>query len=199
MTAQRTDDDPYAILGVPRGSSDRAIAAAHRALARRYHPDLAGESGTARMIRVNAAYDAIRTARRRAAFDALDGWTAPPADGDDEVPARTRRSASVVDRASRGEGHDGSRWGKERDGTAGAGPPPGRPSGSVLGFGRHQGWSIGEIARIDPGYLEWLEDRREGQPYADEIAATLERVGFRQGVPGADDRRERRRRLFRRG
>ena len=34
----------------------------------------------------------------------------------------------------------------EPDGLGAAGPPPGRPSGSVLNFGRYAGWSIGEIA-----------------------------------------------------
>ena len=52
----------------------------------------------------------------------------------------------------------------ERDGTGGAGPAPGRPSGSVLDFGRHIGWSIGEIARVDPGYLEWLAVSTRGRP-----------------------------------
>ena len=62
---------------------------------------------------------------------------------------------------------------RDRDGTGGAGPAPGRPSGSVLDFGRHIGWSMGEIARVDPGYLAWLSERREGRPYLDEIEAIL--------------------------
>ena len=37
-----------------------------------------------------------------------------------------------------------------------AGPPPGKPAGSVLAYGRYEGWSLGEIARIDPTYLQWL-------------------------------------------
>ena len=28
---------------------------------------------------------------------------------------------------------------------------------------------MGEIARVDPGYLVWLEDRSEGRPYLQEI------------------------------
>jgi len=67
----------------------------------------------------------------------------------------------------------------ERDGTGGAGRPPGRPSGSVVPFGRHIGWSLGEIARVDPGYLVWLEDRPEGRPYLEEIDRILRRSGFR--------------------
>lgn len=184
-----TDDDPYAILGVERGANDREIAAAHRALARRYHPDLAGDGATAEMMRINAAFDVIRTAAQRATFDGLRGWTAPAAPREDEV----RRPPTEV------TGTDALRWRPPNDGTGAAGPPPGRPSGSVIGFGRHKGWSIGEIARVDPGYLEWLEDRREGQPYLQEIAATLERTGFRTRPPTAEERQQRRRAVFRRG
>jgi hypothetical protein len=49
----------------------------------------------------------------------------------------------------------------------------------VLDFGRHRGWSIGEIARVDPGFLAWLEERREGVPYLAEIDAVLKRIGHR--------------------
>ena len=42
-------------------------------------------------------------------------------------------------------------------GDGAAGPPPGNPSGSVLTFGRYTGWSLGEIARTDLEYLEWLD------------------------------------------
>jgi len=67
-----------------------------------------------------------------------------------------------------------------RDGTGGAGAPPGRPSGSVLDFGRHIGWSLGEIARVDPGYLQWLAERPEAEPYLDEIDAILAGMGVRR-------------------
>ena len=49
----------------------------------------------------------------------------------------------------------------------------------MLPFGRHIGWSIGEIARADPGYLEWLTQRPEGAPYLGEIDEALRKVGFR--------------------
>jgi hypothetical protein len=50
-----------------------------------------------------------------------------------------------------------------------AGPPPGRPSGSVLDFGRYAGWSLGEIARHDVDYLEWLERSPSGRRLRAEI------------------------------
>jgi curved DNA-binding protein CbpA len=55
-----------------------------------------------------------------------------------------------------------------------AGTPPGRPSGSVLDFGIFAGWSLGEIATRDPGYLVWLAEHRQGQRYAAEIERILE-------------------------
>ena len=142
--------DAYAVLGVDRTADDETIASAHRRLARHHHPDLAGESATRRMMRINAAFDAVRTAAARAAYDSVR--TPPP----------------------------------PRDGTGGAGPAPGRPSGSLLDFGRHIGWSLGEIARVDAGYLVWLADRPEGEPYRDEIDDIL--IGM--GIPrrGANDR-----------
>jgi curved DNA-binding protein CbpA len=158
--------DAYAILGVAPGSDDETIAAAYRSLARVHHPDIAGDAGTSRMMRVNAAFERIRTAERRAAYDREHG------------------------------GHDGRRpvWAPEYDGTGGAGPPPGRPSGSVLGFGRHLGWSIGEIARVDPGYLLWLEDRPEGLPYLDEIDRFLRGAGVRRPTDPKPERGRRSRR-----
>jgi curved DNA-binding protein CbpA len=148
----KSQGDAYSILGVTPGSTDQTIAAAYRALARQHHPDIAGEQGTARMIRVNAAFAQVRTASLRAAYD----------------------------RERTAHGFRPRRWSRENDGTGGAGPPPGRPTGSVLDFGRHKGWSIGEIARVDPGYLLWLEERREGRQFVEEIDRTLRAGGFRR-------------------
>ena len=115
------------------------------------------------MIRLNAAFEQIRTADRRAAYD--------------------RELARLGHRRG---------WQPEYDGTGGAGAPPGRPAGSVLGFGRHVGWSIGEIARVDPGYLVWLEERREGLPYVEEIDRTLRAIGYRRAdTPPPDASRRR--------
>jgi len=144
-------NNAYAILGVKPDSDDATIVAAYRSLARRFHPDIAGETATERMIQVNAAFELVRTRDRRTAYDETLGGS------------RTRLQQRR----------------RDPDGTGAAGPPPGRPSGSVLAFGRHLGWSIGEIARVDPGYLAWLEERREGRPYRDEIDRTLRSTGYR--------------------
>jgi curved DNA-binding protein CbpA len=156
---------------------DKAIAAAYKRLAREFHPDIAGESATLQMMRINAAFDAIRTAQARAEYD-------------DQAHA----TAGSAPRYGNDDG-SGSRmqWSQERDGTGGAGPPPGRPSGTVIPFGRHIGWSIGEIARVDPGYLVWLEERPEGRPYRAEIDATLRRHNQRTDDQPQPDPRGRKR------
>jgi curved DNA-binding protein CbpA len=96
-------------------------------------------------------------------------------------------------RSTVGGGFDASM--RREDGFGAAGPPPGRPSGSVLNFGRYGGWSIGEIARRDLEYLEWLDRMPIGRAYRDEIDAILRAAGRRQSA-GTDaiDRRG----LFRR-
>lgn len=191
MTApSATDDDPYSILGVDRTADDAAIAAAYRALARRLHPDIAGDGATAAMVRINAAFDRIRTVERRAEYDELD----------EHVGRRGPGAAPAPGSAAHGDPLDPARWRPANDGTGKAGPPPGRPSGSVLDFGRHKGWSLGEIARVDPGYLVWLEEKHEGRPYLDEIDALLRRVGYRTGTGrGEGSPQPRRRGVFDRG
>jgi hypothetical protein len=81
------------------------------------------------------------------------------------------------------------------DGLGAAGPPPGDPSGSVLNFGRFAGWSLGEIARRDLDYIEWLDRMPIGRPYREELDAILRRTGRRRS-PAEDS--QVRRGLFRR-
>ena len=66
----------------------------------------------------------------------------------------------------------------------------------MLPFGRHIGWSIGEIARIDPGYLAWLQPRREGEPYREEIERYLA-AHARHARPAPEPAPARKRGLFR--
>ena len=96
-------------------------------------------------------------------------------------------------RSSVGGGYDASM--RKADGQGAAGPPPGDPSGSVMNFGRYDGWSLGEIARTDLEYLEWLDRMPIGRPYRDEIDAFLRTSGRRRSA--AAETRDRRG-LFRR-
>jgi len=56
--------DPYALLGVSPGASEAELARAYRRLAKRWHPDYAGDEGAQRMAELNQAYDLARAARR---------------------------------------------------------------------------------------------------------------------------------------
>lgn len=96
-------------------------------------------------------------------------------------------------RSSVGGGYDASM--RKPDGQGAAGPAPGDPAGSVMNFGRYDGWSLGEIARSDLEYLEWLDRMPIGRPYRDEIDAILRQSGRRRSA--AAETRERRG-LFRR-
>jgi hypothetical protein len=69
----------------------------------------------------------------------------------------------------------------------GFGPPPGNPSGSVLTFGRYAGWSLGEIARVDLEYLEWLGRMPIGRMYQSELDILLRAHGRRTAAQSQAD------------
>jgi hypothetical protein len=75
-----------------------------------------------------------------------------------------------------------------RAGEGATGPPPGNPSGSVLNFGRFTGWSLGEIARTEIDYLEWLDRMPIGRTYQGEIDELLRAHGRRTAANGSDQR-----------
>jgi hypothetical protein len=50
---------PYRTLGLVGGAPLLLVEAAYRAMAKLYHPDVAGQQATARMQRINAAYEQL--------------------------------------------------------------------------------------------------------------------------------------------
>lgn len=52
--------DPWAALGLEPDASPAEVTAAYRRLAKRFHPDRAGDRGAQRMAEINAAYDQLR-------------------------------------------------------------------------------------------------------------------------------------------
>lgn len=54
--------DPYEVLGVPRGASEEEVTKAYRKLAKKYHPDLnpGDEAAAQKMSEINAAYNQIK-------------------------------------------------------------------------------------------------------------------------------------------
>lgn len=75
MPDTRFRGDPYRTLELPHDATDAQIKRRWRELAREHHPDRAAGDGeeagrlTARMARINAAYDVLRDRTRRAAYD----------------------------------------------------------------------------------------------------------------------------------
>ncbi|HET9456260.1 MAG TPA: DnaJ domain-containing protein [Candidatus Limnocylindrales bacterium] len=200
--------DPYRVLQVDPEAEDEVIQAAYRRLAQKYHPDRSpGPEGETRMVAINAAWDVLRDPARRAAYDrsrrspgGVPGATEPAAadartaEGRPNQPPETVSRDWTSGRSSVGGGYDASAM-RAPEGYGAAGPPPGNPSGSVLNFGRFAGWSLGEIARTDLEYIEWLDRAQVARQYRDEIDAILRRTGRRRS---ADTEATERRGLFRR-
>jgi curved DNA-binding protein CbpA len=132
----------------------RQIRAAYVARARRAHPDLVGGKGLDVMRALNEAWEVLKDAARKTAWDA----------------ANRPAGAQVAVDGGADDSPDSNRpfW------TGAMGPAPGRPIGTVLRFGIYDGWSIGEVARRDRGYLIWLRDRPEAQAFRAEILRLLD-------------------------
>ena len=165
--------DPYEVLGVPRTASTKQIRAAFIERARHAHPDIVGRRGLDTMRALNEAWDTLKDDERRAAWHAANGG-----------------ASSGGSPNGQGSAAPTSKQASGRPFWYGAhGPPPGRPSGPVLDFGIFEGWSIGEIARLDRGYLMWLRDRPEGAA----IRAEISRLVDPTAEEPADPRQKRRR------
>jgi curved DNA-binding protein CbpA len=186
MTEER---DPYAVLGVPSTASQEDVVTAYRAQARRHHPDISVErDAERRMAEINAAWSILRDPARREAWDRANEVARAAPSGPIDARTRDRAATSGAGPGAppprTGPRQGGVAWRRGPGGEGAAGPPPGNPRGSVLPFGRHIGWSIGEIARVDPGYLAWLQPRREGEPYREEIDRSLAAL---RATPGASE------------
>lgn len=142
----------YQVLQVDPGADADVISTVYRRLAQRYHPDRdPSQTAQAKMRELNQAYAVLKDPDERAKYDA-------------ELQARRDRRATdrLVRRPAPGVSPDAP-YGE-------AGPPVGRPSGTVLDFGRYRGWSLGQIALYDPDFLEWLERSPTGRHLRTEIA-----------------------------
>src|ERR1700676_3721615 len=68
-----TPDNYYAVLGVPIDADSETLKHAYRQLARRFHPDLAGDEGAIQMKRINRAYDVLSDPQKRLNYDTIIG------------------------------------------------------------------------------------------------------------------------------
>jgi len=213
MPDQRFRGDPYRALDVAHDASDAHIKRRWRELAREHHPDRAAGNGeeaarlTARMARINAAYDVLRDPARRAAYDSSpagrraraesgttgggthfdeDGAVAgerggpPPPPRTRPVTARYDTSAGLRPRNSRTGAPSATMRGTfprsrrdsvERDLRASTPTGPvhrhaGRRAEplptlreareTTLNFGRFHGYTLGEVALLEPSYIDWV-------------------------------------------
>ena len=139
--------DPYKVLQVDPDAEPEVVRAAYRALALKYHPDVSTGSQD-RMAALNHAWGILRDAAARAAFDqARADAKRKPEVRQPEVSYEMRAPMPAT--------------------------PPGKPSGSVLDFGRYAGWSLGQIAACDTEYLEWLARTPVGRTFHREINGLL--------------------------
>jgi curved DNA-binding protein CbpA len=139
--------DYYSILQVDPRAEPEVVHAAHRALARKYHPDVSGGSDS-RMVAINQAWAVLGNPRDRRAYD--------------------KSRAALATQASAPKPQT-----PQPDVPNGGVRPPGPASGTVLDFGRYAGWSFGQIARHDPDFLEWLARAPIGRSFRAEIEALL--------------------------
>jgi curved DNA-binding protein CbpA len=126
----RQPHDPYRELGVPRGASDDQIKAAHRRLAKRYHPD-ASSGERERFLAIQEAYLLLTDPLRRRDWDArhAPGPVRAPSGPSQGAPmARSRRGTpprpdvtSTTARTSRGTTRGASASGRT------SAPPPREP------------------------------------------------------------------------
>lgn len=149
----------YRILMVAEIADGEIISAAYRKLAKRYHPDVDASPEAARkMAEINEAYAVLRSPERRQRYDS---WLAS---------RRDRRSSDKILRQA-GDVAYGP-----------AGKPVGPPQGTLIDFGRYAGWTLGQIRRHDPDFLEWLARVPAGRQFRAEIEAMRGAAMSRQGT-----------------
>lgn len=153
-SAKRRTDEPtityYSVLAISSDADPETIRSAYRRLARLFHPDAGGN--VRYMSAINDAWAELGDPERRAAYDRRMGivrivkvTAAPePAEPATGSPLTTRMASRMM-----------------------------TGTGTVLDFGRYEGWTIDQLARHDPDYLLWLERAPIGRPFQAEIQAVL--------------------------
>jgi curved DNA-binding protein CbpA len=155
--------DAYRVLQVDPFAETGVIAAAFRALARRYHPDGCAPDQV-RMADINRAYALVRSPELRTAYDrdrlarmrpvgpGVAGKPAAPA----VEPIVVARSVPPPQPAARSPLRD---------------PDPGDEI--TLDFGRYAGWRLSDLARHDADYVRWLARHSAGLRFREHIARLL--------------------------
>lgn len=148
--------DPYVILQVHRSAEPEVVRAAHRALARKHHPDFGGDP--TRMAAINQAWAVLGNPARRAVYDAEPQVT--------EIAAKP--SVSMTAQPPIAQSPTASETGLNA-----TRPREPQSDGTVIDFGRYAGWTVRDLVKHDPNYLEWLARTPIGRRLTVEIESAL--------------------------
>jgi curved DNA-binding protein CbpA len=147
--------DPYEILQVHVNAAPEVVEAAYRALARLHHPDKTDESAADEtMTDLNWAYSVLREPDLRMAYDSRHVPISVAEPPDEMAPTTLSERVAVAAEAA-----------MDREASSSA--------NTVLDFGRYAGMTLRQIAKVEPGYLEWLRRHSSGLRYRHQIEEVL--------------------------
>lgn len=141
--------DAYEILQIHPSALPEVVEAAYRALALVHHPDRNANHDNGAMAELNWAYSVLHDPERRIVYDRK---RVP-------IPVAPIERSSLLERM------------QQRANAATE--EPSSPAGAIIDFGRYAGMTLGQLARLDPGYLEWLRRHSSGARYRHQIDAVL--------------------------
>ena len=146
----------YKVLQVDPEAEQDVIAAAYKALASKLDPnrDITGVAEF-RMSELNRAYQVLADPSKRTAYDAEVERVAF-AIGIDGGPNGSFRGGSLAERVAQQGLADGD-------------------AQLQIDFGRYTGYTLGELVRSDPEYLQWLSRHSSGIRYRGPILRLLAR------------------------
>jgi curved DNA-binding protein CbpA len=152
--------DLYLVLQVDHDADQEAIRSAYRARAARVHPDVGGTAEA--MAELNRAYAVLSDPVVRIAYD------------------RRRRARAVAAMAAMAAAEGAAATAEH-----GRALPLSQDGSTLLDYGRYTGWSIAQVARHDPDFLEWFVRTPNGRRYHAEVDRALRDAGIRAAaVPG---------------
>jgi len=189
--------DPYRALGVARGATDAEIKAAHRKLAKRYHPDGSG-GDTKRFLSVQEAYRVLSDPLLRRDWDARHAGpmrATQPAPAK-QRPARTTRRPAASTRARtaappeqsqarESEGREGeARQNARRARESGPDADPTQPASARPRSSRAYTWSASEVPWWEEGAAR---EKKRTQARRRRAAASSAGTGADSKAPPAAD------------
>jgi curved DNA-binding protein CbpA len=166
--------DAYEILQVHPSALPEVVDAAYRVLALVHHPDRNGNRDHEAMADLNWAYSVLHDPERRIEYDRSREGTARP---DPE--------AEATDGAADSSGRPSLRERMQRASEAATAREVESPGNVTIDFGRYAGMTLGQLARTDPGYLEFLRRHSAGVRYRGQIDAVLGALEARRAAAAA--------------